>query len=50
MYFDSRDTTEFYQRAYFLTRHAQPEQLGAAARPQHLVGGFGQLSYQLTDA
>ncbi len=32
MYFDSRDITEFYQRAYLPQhRRAQPEQLGAAA-------------------
>ena len=46
MYFDSRDITDFYQRALFPDdAGAQPEQLGAAARRQHLVGGVrpGQL-------
>ena len=38
-YFDSRDTTDFYQRAFSSTdRGAQPEQLGAAAQRQHLAG------------
>jgi iron complex outermembrane receptor protein len=50
MYFDSRDTTEFDQRAFFLTT--------AAANPNNWVllhdintswGIFGQLKYQLTD-
>ncbi|MDV3468248.1 TonB-dependent receptor [Stenotrophomonas sp. C3(2023)] len=49
-YFDSRDVTDFYQRAWFLQ--------GAARNPNNWVrlrntntswAGFGQLSYQLTD-
>jgi iron complex outermembrane receptor protein len=48
MYFDSRDTTDFYQRAYFLT--------GAANNPNNWVrlrnkneswGVFGQASYEI---
>ncbi|MEC3909318.1 TonB-dependent receptor [Sphingobium sp. CR2-8] len=48
MYFDSRDTTDFYQRAYFLT--------GAANNPNNWVrlrnrneswGLFGQASYEV---
>ncbi|WP_336970654.1 TonB-dependent receptor [Sphingobium aromaticiconvertens] len=48
MYFDSRDTTDFYQRAYFLT--------GAANNPNNWVrlrnkneswGLFGQASYEI---
>jgi iron complex outermembrane receptor protein len=48
MYFDSRDTTDFYQRAYFLT--------GAARNPNNWVrlrnkneswGLFGQASYEV---
>jgi iron complex outermembrane receptor protein len=51
MYFDSRDTTDFYQRAYFLTT--------AARNPNNWVrlnnlntswAVFGQLSYKVTDA
>ncbi|CAN5397344.1 TonB-dependent receptor [soil metagenome] len=51
MYFDSRDTTDFYQRAYFLTT--------AARNPNNWVelnnlntswAVFGQASYKLTDA
>lgn len=51
MYFDSRDDTEFDQRAYFLT--------GAAHNPNNYVllhnintswGLFGQASYAVTDA
>jgi iron complex outermembrane receptor protein len=50
IYFDNRDTTDFYQRGYFLTT--------AARNPNNWVrlhdintswGIFGQLSYQLTD-
>ncbi|SFS05745.1 iron complex outermembrane recepter protein [Sphingomonas jatrophae] len=49
-YFDSRDITDFYQRAFFLT--------GAARNPNNWVrlrnkntsyALFGQVSYQLTD-
>lgn len=49
MYFDSRDTTDFYQRAFFLT--------GAANNPNNWVrlrnkneswAFFGQASYELT--
>jgi iron complex outermembrane receptor protein len=48
MYFDSRDITEFYQRAYFLTT--------AARNPNNWVrlhdvntswAGFGQISYEI---
>lgn len=51
LYFDSRDKTEFYQRAWFLT--------GTAHNPNNWVrlhdvntswSLFGQASYQLTDA
>jgi iron complex outermembrane receptor protein len=51
IYFDSRDDTEFDQRAFFLT--------GAAHNPNNFVllhdvntswGLFGQASYQVTDA
>ncbi|WP_420136371.1 TonB-dependent receptor [Sphingomonas sp.] len=50
IYFDSRDTTDFYQRGYFLTT--------AARNPNNWVrlhnintswGIFGQVSYALTD-
>ncbi|GGL42315.1 MULTISPECIES: TonB-dependent receptor [Caulobacter] len=51
LYFDSRDTTDFFQRAYFLTT--------AARNPNNWVelnnlntswAVFGQVSYKLTDA
>ncbi len=51
LYFDSRDTTDFFQRAYFLTT--------AARNPNNWVelnnlntswAAFGQVSYKLTDA
>ena len=50
LYFDNRDVTDFYQRAFFLTT--------AARNPNNWVrlhdvntswAGFGQLSYQLLD-
>lgn len=54
IYFDSRDKTEFDQRAYFLTNNA----LGTTPNPNNWVllhdvntswAFFGQASYQLTD-
>jgi iron complex outermembrane receptor protein len=54
IYFDSRDNTEFDQRAYFLTSNA----LGTTPNPNNWVllhnvntswALFGQASYQLTD-
>jgi iron complex outermembrane receptor protein len=54
MYFDSRDMTEFDQRAFFLTNNS----LGTAPNPNNWVllhdvntswAVFGQASYQLTD-
>lgn len=54
IYFDSRDKTEFDQRAYFLTSNA----LGTTPNPNNWVllhdvntswAFFGQASYQLTD-
>ncbi len=54
IYFDSRDLTEFDQRAFFLTSNA----LGTTPNPNNWVllhnvntsyAGFGQISYQLTD-
>ncbi len=55
IYFDSRDMTEFDQRAFFLTSNA----LGTTPNPNNWVllhnvntsyAVFGQASYQLTDA
>lgn len=55
MYFDSRDMTEFDQRAFFLTSNA----LGTTPNPNNWVllhdvntswAVFGQASYKLTDA
>jgi hypothetical protein len=47
LYFDSRDTTDFYQRGYFLKpgRRRNPNNWVRAEQPQHLVGGVrpGQL-------
>ncbi|HZU64254.1 MAG TPA: TonB-dependent receptor plug domain-containing protein, partial [Novosphingobium sp.] len=54
LYFDSRDDTEFYQRAYFLTSNA----LGGTPNPNNWVmlhnintswAVFGQASYKITD-
>ncbi len=54
IYFDSRDTTEFDQRAFFLTSNV----LGTTPNPNNWVllrnvntsyAAFGQASYQLTD-
>jgi iron complex outermembrane receptor protein len=47
LYFDGRDTTDFYQRAWFLQgRGTQPEQLGAPAHDTNTSwAAFGQVSY-----
>lgn len=55
IYFDARDTTEFYQRAFFV----QNTSLGTTPNPNNWVqlrnintswGVFGQASYDLTEA
>ena len=50
-YFDSRDTTDFYQRAWFLTSPANnPNNWVRLRNTNTSWAAFGQLSYQVTDA
>jgi iron complex outermembrane receptor protein len=50
IYFDSRDTTEFDQRAFFLTTAARNPNNWVLLRNINTSWGiFGQLSYKLTD-
>lgn len=49
MYFDSRDTTDFYQRAYFLTTAANnPNNWVRLRNKNESWAFFGQASYELT--
>ncbi|MFZ2995441.1 TonB-dependent receptor [Sphingobium sp.] len=49
MYFDSRDTTDFYQRAYFLTTAANnPNNWVRLRNKNESWALFGQASYELT--
>ena len=51
MYFDSRDTTDFYQRAYFLTTVARnPNNWVELNNLNTSWAVFGQASYKVTDA
>ncbi|MFZ0267483.1 TonB-dependent receptor [Caulobacter sp.] len=53
MYFDSRDTTDFYQRAYFLkpgTTGYNPNNWVELDNLNTSWAVFGQVSYKLTDA
>ena len=51
IYFDSRDTTEFDQRAFFLTTAARnPNQYVVLHDVNTSYAGFAQISYKLTDA
>ena len=51
IYFDSRDTTEFDQRAFFLTTAARnPNQYVVLHDVNTSYAGFAQLSYKVTDA
>lgn len=50
-YFDGRDTTDFYQRAYFLQTAARnPNNWVRLRNTNTSWAGFGQLSYKATDA
>ncbi|MFA0924863.1 TonB-dependent receptor [Xanthomonas fragariae] len=50
-YFDGRDTTDFYQRAYFLqTAGRNPNNWVRLRNTNTSWAGFGQLSYKATDA
>ncbi len=50
MYFDSRDITDFYQRAYFLTTAARnPNNWVRLHDVNTSYAGFGQVSYELMD-
>ncbi|WP_374942653.1 TonB-dependent receptor [Sphingomonas sp.] len=49
MYFDNRDITEFYQRAFFLTTPARnPNNFVRLHDVNTSYSGFGQISYALT--
>ncbi|GIL37905.1 TonB-dependent receptor [Rhodospirillales bacterium TMPK1] len=47
MYFNSRDTTEFYQRAYFLRTGGNPNNWVRLKNDNESYALFGQASYQL---
>ncbi|MCF5959148.1 TonB-dependent receptor, partial [Xanthomonas perforans] len=50
-YFDGRDTTDFYQRAYFLQTAARnPNNWVRLRNTNTSWAGFGQISYKATDA
>jgi len=50
-YFDGRDTTDFYQRAWFLTTPARNPNNWVRLRNSNTSwAAFGQLSYKVTDA
>ena len=49
-YFDERDTTDFYQRAYFLTTAARNPNNWVRLRNVNVsYAGFGQISFKATD-
>jgi len=50
MLFDSRDTTDFYQRAYFLKTNANPNNWVRLHNVNTSWALFGQASYDVTDA
>jgi iron complex outermembrane receptor protein len=51
LYFDSRDTTDFFQRAYFLTTAARNSNNWVELNNLNTSWAvFGQVSYKLTDA